>query len=295
MGRILKTLRIAEAEEKSVAPTTRMEFLGNTVDTVKMTLEVSPSRKKELVQLIHKWLNRTTYSKKQLQSLIGKLSFVTNCVRVGRLFLSRLIDQLSTCEDKQSNRITHEMRLDMEWWLNFLPGFEGSAILWLLDQYDYDQQLASDASMVGGGAVCDTEYVHFKFSDEVLAHTNNIAQRELYTILVAIRIWGSKIAGRVIRFYTDNQNSLFAINRGRTKDRFMLYCLREIATVTAKFEILLRCKYIPSRENSLPDGLSRWYINSDARRIVRRHITSGWTRRSVNEEIISISTFYSQV
>ena len=100
MGRILKSLGVAESEEKSVEPTTRMEFLGNTTDSHSMTLEVSPQRKEELVELLRHWKGKKLFSKKQLQSLIGKLSFVTNCVRAGRIFLSRLIEQLSIVDER---------------------------------------------------------------------------------------------------------------------------------------------------------------------------------------------------
>ena len=294
MGRILRSLNVAEADEKAVTPTTRMEFLGNTVDTVKMTLEVSDDRKQELLDLLNNWMRRTVFSKKQLQSLIGKLSFVTNCVQAGRLFLSRLIDQISEAQESRTNIITADMRLDMQWWQEFLPSFDGSAILWLLDKWNYDQQLASDASMVGAGATFNQEYIHSKFTEEILTITGNIAQRELYTILVAMRLWGAQMTGRVVRFYTDNQVSMFAVNRGRTKDPFMLYCLREITKVTAKYEILLRCKYISTKANTLPDGLSRWYITAEARRTVKRLINKDWKRRSVNDKLTNVSNFNSQ-
>lgn len=41
MKHLLFALGAPEAKEKLVKPCTRMEFLGNTVDTVKQTLEVS--------------------------------------------------------------------------------------------------------------------------------------------------------------------------------------------------------------------------------------------------------------
>ena len=45
MGQLLFALGAPEAKEKSVKPCTRMEFLGNTVDTVKQTLEVADHQK----------------------------------------------------------------------------------------------------------------------------------------------------------------------------------------------------------------------------------------------------------
>ena len=91
-----------EATDKAVPPTTRLEFLGNTVDTVKMTLEVSESRKTKLMALLDRWMSMENFLLKQLQSLIGKLSFVTNCVRVGRIFINRLLNMLRNIDNAQN-------------------------------------------------------------------------------------------------------------------------------------------------------------------------------------------------
>ena len=40
----------------------------------------------------------------------------------------------------------------MEWWIQFLPEFDGIGILWLQDKMPVDTALTSDASMTGGGA-----------------------------------------------------------------------------------------------------------------------------------------------
>ena len=61
MTRIMKSIGVAEAEEKAIAPTTRLDFLGNTIDSVKMTLEVSAERKVELMELIQCWLKRDSF------------------------------------------------------------------------------------------------------------------------------------------------------------------------------------------------------------------------------------------
>jgi hypothetical protein len=47
-----KLCGLEESVEKSVKPSTRMEFLGITVDTEKMTLEVTPARAREISLLV---------------------------------------------------------------------------------------------------------------------------------------------------------------------------------------------------------------------------------------------------
>ena len=284
MGKILSSAGVQEATEKAVPPTTRMEFLGNTLDSEKMTIEVSPDRKEELLELLDDWKSRQYFTKKQLQSLIGKLSFVTNCVRPGRIFLSRLIYRLTDCATS-GNKLDQEMVKDIQWWRDYLPDFDGVSILWLEDCLTTNAWLASDASLIGGGAVHKKQFFHVKFSPFIMNTTTNIAQRELYTILIAVKLWAKELSGKVVRFSTDSQVAMFAVNRGRTHDPFMLACLRELTRVLANHQILLKAVYLNTKLNTLPDALSRWYINSEARRIVRRITKNRWSRRSVAEDI----------
>ena len=147
MTRIMKTFGVRESEDKAVWPTMRMEFLGNTVDTVKMTLEVSEHRRKELLELIRVWKTKEWCSLKELQSLIGKLAFVMNCVRPGRIFISRLLSSLQTFPDRKLQRVSQEILEDLDWWERFLPGFSRTSILWLQDCLKIDKFLATDASL----------------------------------------------------------------------------------------------------------------------------------------------------
>ena len=71
MGNLLIDLRIAESVNKACGPCTRMLFLGITVDTVKLTLELDEERLLELCQLLENWDNVTHASLKQMQSLVG--------------------------------------------------------------------------------------------------------------------------------------------------------------------------------------------------------------------------------
>ena len=284
MGRIIERFGVEEATEKVVAPTTRMDFLGNIVDTIKMTIEVSEERREELLQLLHKcmWIER--FKKKHLQSLIGKLSFVTNCVRARRIFISRLLDELRGLDEKSWYQVNEEIKKDVIWWIKFLPTSKGEGILWLEDLMPVDALLASDASLIGGGAVHKTEFCHFHFPEEIIQNTDNIAQREMITILVAVKIWAKELKGKVVWFSTDNENAKFAINRGRTRDKFILKCIRKLAWVTAEHQILIKAEYINTKLNLIPDALSRWYQSSEARRTFKCHTNKDWKRRSVNKD-----------
>jgi hypothetical protein len=74
--------------EKAIPPSTSMFFLGILVDTVNCTLSITKERLDEISSLVEDWLIRSKCTLKELQSLLGKLHFVSTCVRSGRPFVS---------------------------------------------------------------------------------------------------------------------------------------------------------------------------------------------------------------
>ena len=292
MGRILTSIGVDEAIEKAVPPTTRMEFLGNTVDTIKMTLEVSKNRRVELCNLLQQWCNRDMFTLKQLQTLIDKLSFVTNCIRAGCVFINRLLTVLRRMPKRGAIPMEQEILLDIKWWMHYLPRFDGVSILWLQECLEIDKWLSSDASLTGGGGVHDKQYFHVKFEQDILVEAQHIAQREMITIMIAIKLWSNELAGKVVKFSTDNQWCMHTINSGASRDPYMLKCLREITWVCAENQILLKAVYIESKANKIPDLLSRWYNGTGARHEFKRCTDNTWKRRSISKQLTTFSNFY---
>ena len=105
---LLRDLRVDTSPDKVVPPTTRLEFLGITFDTITMTMEIPPEKLQEISQETSKWLLKTKASRKEAESLIGKLQFVAKCVRAGRVFISRLINWIK--RDEQVRTIQHTIR-----------------------------------------------------------------------------------------------------------------------------------------------------------------------------------------
>jgi hypothetical protein len=63
--------------EKAIPPSTSMVFLGILVDTVSCTLSITKERLDEMSSLVEDWLIRSKCTLKELQSLLGKLHFVS--------------------------------------------------------------------------------------------------------------------------------------------------------------------------------------------------------------------------
>ena len=92
--KVVKDSGAEEAVAKAVSPTCVMIFLGILFDTVKLTLEVSEERLWETRELLEVWLKKTHVSRREVESMVGKLAFLASCVRPGRLFISRMLEFL---------------------------------------------------------------------------------------------------------------------------------------------------------------------------------------------------------
>ena len=77
---LLSSLGSQESSEKACPPSPVMICLGVELNTDALTLSVSPGRLCELEQLLEQWIHKRTATKAALQSLVGKLIFISKCV-----------------------------------------------------------------------------------------------------------------------------------------------------------------------------------------------------------------------
>jgi hypothetical protein len=96
------------AEQKCCSPSTSMIFLGKQFDSVNMSISIPADKLTEIRQIIEKLLKKTV-TRKKLESIIGKLSCIADCIRSARLFISRLLNLLRTVYRK-----SHHINLNTE-------------------------------------------------------------------------------------------------------------------------------------------------------------------------------------
>ena len=61
------------AAEKVDGPTTQLDFLGLTLDSVRRDIRLPPGKLQELLSELNQWSSQTKTTKRKLLSLIGKL------------------------------------------------------------------------------------------------------------------------------------------------------------------------------------------------------------------------------
>ena len=143
----------------------------------------------------------------------------------GRTFLRWLID-LTTGVSKPHYciRITREVLEDLHMWAELLASFNRRTIFigeqWLSST---SLNLFTDAfGTLGYGAVLGTSWFYRAWSRQWVSQ--NITLLELYPIVLAVQIWGNRLANGRIMFYTDNQALVPIINNHPRTKQSCVWC-----------------------------------------------------------------------
>ena len=218
---------------------------------------MSSERLCELETLLHRWLTKRNATKSALQSLVGKLVFVSKCVRQSRVFIARILALLGKLRHNHHHaNLTAEFRKDLVWWRRFLREYNGVSMINIAKWTSPDAVFSTDACLAGCGGVCDDQYFYGVFLPFLSEQNLDISSLELLTTVVALKLWGARWTGLRITVRCDNEAAITVVNTGRCRNLFMNSCLREIC-FAALHEFEVCALHVPGVSNHFADLLSR--------------------------------------
>ena len=261
-GHVFRVLGMTESMEKACAPNIVMEFLGVWFNTHSMTMEIEPGRLQEIRKGLRDWSTRTQATRKEVESLVGLLSFVSKCVRPSRIFMGRMFDFLKSLPKKGVQPLTIDFKRDIYWWSRFMPIYNGVSLIPVPHCAETGSVLVTDACLTGCGGFnhYNGEYFHAEFPERVRAQDVHINVLELWAIMVAIKIWGPQLKGSRFRMQCDNTVAVAAMNMARIRCRAAQALMREISYLCAIYEIEAFTVHIDGLKNEIADALSRWHL-----------------------------------
>ena len=234
------------------------------------------------------WLDKDSATLKEIQSLIGKLSFVCATVRSGRVFIARILEFVKIVKLGQPRRILVSMKKNLCWWDRFLTQFNGITMMPDLCWCRLDSILSSDSCLVGCGVWFQGWFLHAPFPHFILDQKNaHINELECLAIIVAIKMWGKTLSNRNLLMYCDNQVTVETVNHGQAKNVFAQACLRELIWLSASHNLWIKLCYVESKQNSISDCLSRWNVDHRCQEEFFK-LTEGWELR---ETVVPDSAF----
>ena len=267
---------IVHHSKSTFIPTQRIEFLGFIIDTVNMTITLTP-RKKEKIKKLGYGLLHNKVTVRMVSSFIGNLTAAFDAVPFGKLHY-RHLEMSKTISLKMqgynfdapcylSNKAIEEIR----WWLDNIA----SALAYIKDIPKVDYTIYTDASLKDGGGWGAHDEIHDEINGRWSLEEQwmNINCLELKAITLAIEAYAPlRPQCKHIRIMSDNTSAIAYINKQGGTHCMVMYDLAvDIWSKAAERGIHISAAHIPGIHNVLADSASRefhdaaeWMLPPDA-------------------------------
>ena len=245
------------ATEKTVPPTTQITFLGITIDSSSQTISVPEGKVADIKTELTKLQQKRNVKVRKILSLAGSLSFMTRAIPAGRPFLRRMFDGVKGKEKHRWTLVTEGIKLDIQTWLDFLDGYNGSTKFPpLVRATPPEIDIYTDASLAGYGIVCDKQWVMETFPSFDDPQPS-MTWRELYPILVAVYVFENKLKDKKVCFHTDNSGVFHILHKLSSDKTEIMDLVRPLTLQCLKLNIMICTKFVPTQYNIWADPISR--------------------------------------
>ena len=237
--------------DKLVSPSSVATCIGIEISVCDMIFRIPHEKLTAIRDLCIYWSSKRSITKKQFQSLLGKLLYISKCVRYARIFMGRMLRSFRNQHKKSILFLDNEFHKDLNWLNTFLHTFNGYVFI----QRPVHNTIYVDASFAGVGAIYGNKVYAYHIPD---SFTGSIVHLELINVLIAIRCWSNYFENSILKIYCDNMTVVAALNNYRIKDDLILIIVRNIWLELAKYNIDLKISHVPGASNIYADILSRW-------------------------------------
>lgn len=257
--KLVTTLGFLINNEKSrKVPSQRVNYLGFTLDSRNLSIELTERRKTEISAAITCFIRKKRPSIEEFASIIGKIVATCQASTYGWLY-TKLLEREKTLllrthhyNYKSLVTISDEALVDLKWWKDNI----GKNYKRLNKITSYHKTIYTDASKTGWGATdgCNKAWGHWNES-EISYHINYL---ELLAIKKALLQLSPNDSNINILLRVDNTTAIAYINKmGGVQYLNLLKLSRSIWRWAESRQIFLFASYIKSKDNTVADSLSR--------------------------------------
>lgn len=261
-----------------------VDYVGHTFNLTDGIVQVQEARALELITEIKTVRHNGNINAKQLESLVGKLAFVSEALYVAKPMLRSVFAGLQWAKRK-ANRLgvrlggidvpmrfrlydSHTVGMALEFFAAALAASAGRSFP--RRRRTSDPIIVTDASVDGFGGFIITHDDNgkvltqrgFKGTWPTRLQSNDVAAAELATVAIALDFFKEDVRGRVVLVLCDNSASVALLRYCRPKSPVMANLLGPIFALLACYDIQLHAQHIAGAENVTADGLSRDLIES---------------------------------
>lgn len=178
--------------------------------------------------------------------------------------------------------LNSEARQDLKLWLAFSINYNGKSCCLFKDAVSSGViKLFSDAADVDGGFAAVFGSKWFAGEWPVTMKELHITVKSLFSIVLALDIWGPLLAKHRILFLTVAE----IINKTSSKDKIIMKLVRRLVLAALKHTIHFKAKNIPGKTNVICDLLSRFsfqeahriapWLNANSVVVPSHHLITG--------------------
>lgn len=261
---LLRSLGFIVHPSKSVLhPTQRIQYLGFIIDSVSMTVTLTPERVESVKQSCSEALKSRVLSVRTLAQVIGKIVASFPAVKHGPLHYRHLDwDKTEALKMHKGNfdcpvRLSEAAKTELEWWLSNITHASNDISL-----TDPDITVFSDASDEGWGCECESARANGTWLPVEAAFQINY--RELKAGLFALQSFLSEVENKHVRLMMDNTTAVACVNHmGTSHSRVCNEITFTIWQWCLQHNVWISAAFIPGKENTAADYESR-HFNWDA-------------------------------
>ena len=253
---LLRQLGFAINWSKVEGPSQQLVFLGVVVDSVSMTLALPTLKLKDFSDLLTMFLKKKRVSVRQLETLVGKLSWASQVICGGRTFLRRVLDLKNSVKERHHKvLLTNAFFADLQWWILFMETFNGTG---QIQDPRPISSLQTYASSEGGGGFYNGDYFYINWAlDLPVCATEHINVKEFVAIFLAVFRWCNNFLNKKVIIYSDNASAVSWINKGTSRNPLIQFMCRILFWISAMNNCAFSARYIPGKQNSIADACSR--------------------------------------
>lgn len=259
-------LGVPLSDEKTSGPSTSIEFLGITLDSISFQASLPVEKIQRITLLLSNFLLADRCTKRQLLSLLGHLNYAIRIIPQAKSFLSSLLTTAASVPSLHDRVVLDDScKMEMGMWQHFLTSWNG--ISFFYDDYlthPEDIHLYTDAApSIGFGGYYGGRWFASTWPPEFSAldsesHGPSSALYELYPIIIAAILWGHEWLKKSILIHSDNTAVVEIINKGRSRSPTIMQFMRRLTLISAQQQFILQAAHVPGHHNSIADSLSRF-------------------------------------
>lgn len=264
LRRCFLSLGVPLSEAKTVGPVTRLEFLGITLDSVRMEASLPGEKLERIRAIAASFVPECLVTKRRLLSLLGHLNFAMRVIPQGRSFISRLLDLASSVPGLHDVlSLDDGCRSDLRFWSRLLDDWNGISFFYDDVVYSSDSlRFYTDAAPSAGfGGYFQGQWFAGHWPP-TFSPADSIALYEIYPIAIACRVWGGLWTRKRISVLCDNQSVVDIINRGRSTCCQIMPLMRSITWSSVTHNFIITARHVPGHHNSVADALSRFHFQT---------------------------------